>query len=69
MVAHAFNPSTSIAVMKHHDLKKQKQKQKQTNKQQQTMGRKKFIRLTHCCSSPKEVKTGTQAEQEAGGKS
>jgi hypothetical protein len=65
MVAHAFNPSTSIAVMKHHDLKKQKQ----TNKQQQTMGRKKFIRLTHCCSSPKEVKTGTQAEQEAGGKS
>jgi len=32
------------------------------------LGRKGFIRLTlpHCCSSPKEVRTGTQAGQEAG---
>jgi hypothetical protein len=32
------------------------------------MGRKEFIQLTlpHCCSSPKEVRTGTQAGQEAG---
>jgi hypothetical protein len=31
-------------------------------------GRKGFIRLTlpYCCSSPKEVRTGTQAGQEAG---
>jgi hypothetical protein len=30
--------------------------------------RKGFIRLTlpYCCSSPKEVRTGTQADQEAG---
>ena len=33
-------------------------------------GRKRFIQLilSHCCSSPKEVKTGTQTEQELGGK-
>jgi hypothetical protein len=32
------------------------------------LGRKGFIQLTlpHCCSSPKEVKTGTQTGQEAG---
>jgi hypothetical protein len=24
------------------------------------------LRLPHCCSSPKEVRTGTQADQEAG---
>jgi len=32
------------------------------------LGRKGFIQLTlpHCCSSPKEVRTGTQAGQEAG---
>jgi hypothetical protein len=32
------------------------------------MGRKGFIQLTlpHCCSSLKEVRTGTQAGQEAG---
>jgi hypothetical protein len=32
------------------------------------MGRKGFIQLTlpHCCSSPKEVRTGTQAGQDAG---
>ena len=32
------------------------------------MGRKGFIQLTvlHCCSSPKETRTGTQAGQEAG---
>jgi hypothetical protein len=32
------------------------------------LGRKGFIRLTlpYCCSSPKEVRTGTQAGQEAG---
>jgi hypothetical protein len=31
------------------------------------MGRQGFIRLTlpHCCSSPKEVRTGTQAGQKA----
>jgi len=32
------------------------------------LGRKGFIQLTlpHCCSSPKEVRFGTQAGQEAG---
>jgi hypothetical protein len=32
------------------------------------LGRKRFIQLTlpHCCSSPKDVRTGTQAGQEAG---
>jgi hypothetical protein len=32
------------------------------------LGRKGFIQLTlpHCCSSPKEVRTGSQAGQEAG---
>jgi hypothetical protein len=32
------------------------------------LGRKGFIRLTlpYCCSSPKEVRTGTQAGQKAG---
>jgi len=32
------------------------------------LGRKRFIQLTlpHCSSSPKEVRTGTQADQEAG---
>jgi hypothetical protein len=32
------------------------------------LGRKGFIQLTlpYCCSSPKEVRTGTQAGQEAG---
>jgi len=32
------------------------------------LGRKGFIQLTlpHCCSSPKEVRTGTQAGQKAG---
>jgi hypothetical protein len=32
------------------------------------MGRKGFIQLTlpHCCSSTKEVRTGTQAGEEAG---
>jgi hypothetical protein len=32
------------------------------------LARKGFIQLTlpHCCSSPKEVRTGTQADQEAG---
>jgi len=32
------------------------------------LGRKGFIQLTlpHCCSSPKEVRAGTQAGQEAG---
>jgi len=32
------------------------------------LGRKGFIQLTlpHCCSSPKEVRTGTQAGQETG---
>jgi hypothetical protein len=32
------------------------------------LGREGFIQLTlsHCCSSPKEVRTGTQAGQEAG---
>jgi hypothetical protein len=32
------------------------------------LGKKGFIRLTlpYCCSSPKEVRTGTQAGQEAG---
>jgi hypothetical protein len=33
------------------------------------VGRKEFIQLTfpHCCSSLKEVRTETQADQEAGG--
>jgi hypothetical protein len=32
------------------------------------LGRKGFIQLTlpYCCSSPKEVRTGTQANQKAG---
>jgi hypothetical protein len=32
------------------------------------LGKKGFIQLTipYCCSSPKEVRTGTQAGQEAG---
>jgi hypothetical protein len=32
------------------------------------LGKKRFIQLTlpYCCSSPKEVRTGTQAGQEAG---
>jgi hypothetical protein len=32
------------------------------------LGKKGFIQLTppHCCSSPKKVRTGTQAGQEAG---
>ena len=32
------------------------------------LGRKGFIQLTlpHCCSSPKDVRTGTQAGQKAG---
>jgi hypothetical protein len=32
------------------------------------LGRKGFVQLTlpYCCSSPKEVRTGTQAGQEAG---
>jgi hypothetical protein len=32
------------------------------------LGRKEFIQLTlpYCCSSPKKVKTGTQADPEAG---
>jgi hypothetical protein len=32
------------------------------------LGRKGFIQLTfpHCCSSPKEVRTGTRAGQKAG---
>jgi hypothetical protein len=36
--------------------------------QEAKLGRKGFIQLTppHCCSSPKEVRTGTQASQEAG---
>jgi hypothetical protein len=43
-----------IFLHKHHD--------------QEKLGRKGFIQLTlpHCCSSPKEVRTGTQAGQEAG---
>jgi hypothetical protein len=40
----------------------------QTSWARSKLGRKGFIRLTlpYCCSSPKEVKTGTQAGQEAG---
>jgi hypothetical protein len=40
----------------------------QTSWPRSKLGRKGFIRLTlpHCCSSPKEVRTGTQAGQEAG---
>jgi hypothetical protein len=40
----------------------------QTSGPRSTWGRKGFIQLTHphCCSSPKEVRTGTQAGQEAG---
>jgi len=36
--------------------------------QEASLGRKGFIQLTfpHCCSPPKEVRTGTQAGQEAG---
>jgi hypothetical protein len=32
------------------------------------LGRKGFIQLTlpHCCSSPKDVRTGTQADQKVG---
>jgi hypothetical protein len=37
-------------------------------KKRSKLGRKGFIQhtLSHCCSSPKEVRTGTQAGQEAG---
>jgi hypothetical protein len=40
----------------------------QTSGPRSKLGRKGFIRLTlpHCCSSPKEVRTGTQAGQKAG---
>jgi hypothetical protein len=40
----------------------------QTSWPRSKLGRKGFIRLTlpYCCSSPKEVRTGTQAGQEAG---
>jgi hypothetical protein len=40
----------------------------QTSRPRSKLGRKGFIQLTlpHCCSSPKEVRTGTQAGQEAG---
>jgi hypothetical protein len=40
----------------------------QTSWPRNKLGRKGFIRLTlpHCCSSLKEVRTGTQAGQEAG---
>jgi hypothetical protein len=40
----------------------------QTSGPSSKLGRKGFIQLTlpHCCSSPKEVRTGTQAGQEAG---
>jgi hypothetical protein len=40
----------------------------QTSRPRSKLGRKGFIWLTlpHCCSSPKEVRTGTQAGQEAG---
>ena len=41
----------------------------QTSWPRSKLGRKGFIQLTlpHCCSSPKEVRTGTQAGQEAEG--
>ena len=40
----------------------------QTSQPRNKLGRKGFIQLTvpHCCSSLKEVRTGTQAGQEAG---
>ena len=40
----------------------------QTSCPRSKLGRKSFIQLTclHCCSSPKEVRTGTQAGREAG---
>jgi hypothetical protein len=40
----------------------------QTSWPRNKLGRKGFIQLTfpYCCSSPKEVRTGTQAGQEAG---
>jgi hypothetical protein len=40
----------------------------QNAKTKKQIGRKEFIQLTLlcCCSSPKEVRTGTQAGQEAG---
>jgi hypothetical protein len=40
----------------------------QTSWPRSKLGRKDFIQLTlsHCCSSPNEVRTGTQAGQEAG---
>jgi hypothetical protein len=40
----------------------------QTSGPRSKLGRKGFIQLTfpHCCSSSKEVRTGTQAGQEAG---
>jgi len=40
----------------------------QTSQPRSKMGRKGFIQLTlpHCCSSPKEVRTGTHAGQEVG---
>jgi len=40
----------------------------QTSGPRSKLGRKGFIQLTlpHCCSSPKRVRTGTQAGQEAG---
>jgi hypothetical protein len=41
---------------------------KKYNDQEASWGGKGFIQLTlpHCCSSPKEVRTGTQTGQEAG---
>jgi hypothetical protein len=40
----------------------------QTSLPRSKLGRKRFIqlKLSHYCSSPKEVRTGTQAGQEAG---
>jgi hypothetical protein len=40
----------------------------QTSRPRSKLGRKGFIQLTlpYCCSSPKEVRTGTQAGQGAG---
>jgi hypothetical protein len=40
----------------------------ETSQPRNKLGRKGFIQLTfpNCCSSPKEVTTGTQASQEAG---
>jgi hypothetical protein len=40
----------------------------QTSGPRSKLGRKGLIQLTHpcCCSSPKEVRTGTQAGQKAG---